>query len=143
MSTKNLTNFDVGDQRAGLEHHAVVVGAGNAGRRGIDLLAHEGHVGTQAQVVLLVGDRTGLAGHAHAQAGVAVAQAAQALDHQHVVVGPGVDEHDAAVDLEVVSSLADVAAGHVGVVLVTSSQTQQGQDGKSQHLVTKLHLHIP
>src|SRR5690606_6125614 len=101
-----LPDFDVRQDGRGLEHDTVEI---LAGLRGLQLLHEEGHVVGQAQEVFLVLARAGLAGDRNLPGVIIVAQAAQALDGEHVVARDAIVKHDTAIDFKVVRSRGKVA----------------------------------
>jgi hypothetical protein len=81
----------------------------------VDLLHEVANVVAQAQEVLLELAFSDLAGHVELLRPGVRCDGAPSLDLQQVLVGDAVEEHDPTWYLEVVSSLAQVVRGDVGV----------------------------
>lgn len=65
--------------------------------------------------------RTGFADHARGVAGAGIILRAQPGNLQHEFPGDAVIENESALSLEVISGFADVSAGNVGIINITSA----------------------
>ena len=105
LSVSNMIGYDVllhhnvGDDRGRLEDDLIVV---DVGWIRLYLFGEVRHVVTQPQEVFLVGVWPCLARDSQFTAGIVVAQRAQSLNGEDVVIGYPVVEHDAPGDLEII-----------------------------------------
>jgi hypothetical protein len=92
----------------------------------LDLLRNEANVIGQPEEVFLVSLRACLTCHRKFTGLIVIAERAQTLDSQKVLISDAIEEDDTTIDLEPVSSLRDVRGSHV-------SRRARGKYGNARH----------